>query len=47
LGIILALALPGRRIPYMRHATWAAIILTAAVTPAIMIHAELIRYFLL
>ncbi len=47
LGIILALALPGRRIPYMRHATWAAIILTAAVTPAIMIHVELTRYFLL
>jgi uncharacterized membrane protein len=45
-AIILALVLPTRRIPAMSTAGWGAIILGAMVTPATMIHAEIIRYYL-
>ena len=44
-AIILALALPGRTIPHMRNIAWAAIAVAASLTPAIMIRAELLRYY--
>jgi uncharacterized membrane protein len=45
-ALMLALVLPARRIPYFRKAAWAAIALVAATTPAVMIHTEILRYYL-
>jgi uncharacterized membrane protein len=45
-AMMLGLALPARKIRYLPQAAWAAIAAIACVTPAVVIHAELIRYYL-
>ncbi len=45
-ALVAALALPWPRLARLRKPAWAAIIIAACATPAVIIHAELFRYYM-